>query len=124
MFQGKVFQALKYVDSNSNVTGVCDTSNEVLETLKQLHPDASPVNDECIVATTSEKVEPVIFEEITADLVADIARNLSGSGGTTQMYSDGWKHILCNKSFSRVSSSLCQAIADLTKLFCSEDVNH
>ena len=95
MLQGKVSQALKLVDRNSGITGLCNGSDEVIEKLRDLHPPAAPLNEDYVIDGIPMKVEPVIFEEISANLVVDVAKQLSGSGGPTQMDSDGWKHILC-----------------------------
>ena len=39
------------------------------------------------------------------------------------MDADGWRHILCSKSYGKVSVNLCQAIADLAKKLCREDIH-
>ena len=39
------------------------------------------------------------------------------------MDADGWKHILCSKSYGRASSELCETIADLAKKLCREPVH-
>ena len=54
---------------------------------------------------------------------SQIAKDLSGSGGPTKVDADGWKHFICNKSYSKVSNPLCQSIAELTKRFCREDID-
>ncbi len=129
MLQGKVSKALNFIDSGNKVSGVLsidgnDPADPVLTGLKEKHPIAHPVNLQCVVNPPSEViVEPVIFEDITADLIAHIARDLSGSGGPTKVDADGWKHFICNKSYSSVSDALCQSIADLTKRFCRDDIN-
>ena len=66
---------------------------------------------------------PVIYEEIDAEKVHKAALKLQGSGGPSLMDADGWRHILCSKSYGKVSVNLCQAIADLAKKLCREDVH-
>ena len=34
-----------------------------------------------------------------------------------------WKQFLCSKAFGKTTMGLCQAVADLTKLLCVEEVN-
>ena len=51
------------------------------------------------------------------------ARNLNGSGGPSLIDSDIWKDFLCSKAFGNASLQLCQAIADVAKVLCSEEVN-
>ncbi len=91
--------------------------------LQSKHPEQKPALPENIIPSTPVKVEPVIFEEIDADMILRLAKDLSGSGGPTKIDADLWKHILCCKSFNKVSSQLCQSIADTTKRLCTEDIN-
>ena len=58
----------------------------------------------------------------TGTAVYKAAKQLQGSGGPTLIDSDGWKHILCSKSFGPASSDLCDAIADLAKKLCRDDI--
>ncbi len=69
---------------------------------------------------TAPEPQSVIFEVIDADAVSTAAKNIDGSGGPTHIDSDGWKHILCSKSYGSSSRRLCQAIADLAKSFSSK----
>ena len=36
---------------------------------------------------------------------------------------DGWRHILCSRSYGKASEDLCQAIANLAKKLCVESVH-
>ena len=56
-------------------------------------------------------------------MVQKTARNIRGSGGPTLVDSDMWKHFLCSKQFGKASVDLCQAVADLTKILCVEEVH-
>ena len=126
MLLGKVSKALKYIDGNSNISGVHDLNeNEnILESLKCKHPIAKPLNTSVVITPDSENiVEPVVFEDITGDIIHNIAKDISGSGGPTQVDSDVWRHLICNRSYSKVSSALSQSIADLTKRFCKDDID-
>ena len=38
--------------------------------------------------------------------------------------SDSWKDFLCSKAHGNSSVELCQSIADLAKLLCTEEVHH
>ena len=50
------------------------------------------------------------------------ARNFSCSGAPSMIDSDIRKGFLCSKSFGKASLQLCQEIADVAKVLCSEDV--
>ena len=65
----------------------------------------------------------MIFEGITADKVARIAKNMNGSGGPTLVDTDTWKDILCSKAFGNKSEELCQSIAELARKLCTEQIH-
>ena len=64
-----------------------------------------------------------MFEEITAQAVYRIAKNMRGSGGPTLIDSDTWKQLLCSKAYGNAATGLCQAVADLAKILCTEEVH-
>ena len=55
-------------------------------------------------------------------MVQKSAQNLNGSGGSTLIDSDAWKHILCSKSYSRESQGLSESIANIAKRLCTEHI--
>ena len=71
----------------------------------------------------TQAAEPVIFETITAESVYHAAKNTHGSGGPTLVDADGWRHILCSKSYGKTSHQLCGAIAELAKIMSTEEVD-
>ncbi len=81
------------------------------------------MNPSCVPDKYTAVVEPVLFEEIDAEMIYKIAKDMSGSGGPSKMDADGWSHILCSKNYGKAGVNLCQSIADLTKRLCTEDVN-
>ena len=50
------------------------------------------------------------------------AKHLQGSGGPTLIDADGWKHFLCSKSYGNASSDLCDAIANMAKRLCTDNI--
>ena len=69
MFQGKISKALRHIDTESNISGVHETNDTILESLKYKHPPAKPVNEDCVLKSLDAKVEPVIIEEIDSNLI-------------------------------------------------------
>ena len=51
------------------------------------------------------------------------ALHLEGSGGPSLLDAEGWKHMLCSKTYGNNSTNLCQAIADLAKKLCREEIH-
>ena len=48
---------------------------------------------------------------------------MQGSGGPTLLDSDGWRHILCSKSYGKASAQLCETIAELSKILATQEVD-
>ena len=69
MMTGKVRQALKLVDADSEVTGVHAMNDEIREVLQRKHPDAEEVQQMAMNQSEVPVVENVIFEEINASTV-------------------------------------------------------
>ena len=124
MLQGKISKALKYVDNSTDATlGVHAVNNEIISTLMEKHPDPGTVTEEALLPEVPEPPEEVIFEPIDAEKVIRATRRVNGSGGPSQVDADAWKHLLCSKFYKTQSENLAQAIADLTKILCTEKVN-
>ena len=123
MFMGKVSQAMKFIDNENNTCGVHTLTEEIKELLLEKHPKAREPSNEILLPTVATEPDPVVFEEIDGTAVYNAAKNLQGSGGPTLIDADGWKHILCSKSFGNASTELCDAIADMAKKLCRESVN-
>ena len=124
MLQGKISKALKYVDNSTDATlGVHSINVEIISTLQDKHPDPGTVTEEALLPEIPEPPKEVIFEPIDAEKIIRATRQINGSGGPTQVDADNWKHMLCSKFFTTQSENLAQAIADLTKILCTEEVN-
>ena len=98
-------------------------TDEIKHLLEEKHPKPQAVNAEILLPPTAEEPEAVIFEEISGISVYNAAKKLQGSGGPTLIDADGWRHILCSRSFGNSSTDLCDAIAELAKKLCRDDIN-
>ena len=124
MMFGKIGEAAKYINNDDAIKGVHPLNKEIKDILQSKHPEGREVDQEVIIDYTATTPEPVIFEEITAKTVQKVARHMNGSGGPTLVDSDTWKDFLCSKSFNNASQQqLCQAIADLAKRLCTEEIH-
>ena len=124
MMTGKVRQALKLVDADSEVTGVHAMNDEIREVLQRKHPDAEEVQQMAMNQSEVPVVENVIFEEINASMVIKSAEKTSGAGGPTRLDAEAWKHILCSKVFGKVSEEFAEAIAATARRLCTDDIPH
>ena len=103
MMVGKVGQALKFIDNNSNIKGVHMLTRNVKATLATKHPKGIPAPVDVKLDIKAQAAEPVVFESITAECVEKVAKQINGSGGPTRIDADGWRHILCSKSYGKCS---------------------
>ena len=122
MLLGKVSQAMKFINSEDDTRGVHSLTDEIKQLLQEKHPEASSASADILLPTNATAPEPVIFEEIDGTSVYKAAKHIQGSGGPTLIDADGWRHILCSKSYGNASTELCEAIADLAKKLCREEV--
>lgn len=91
MMFGRVGQAAKFINNESSIKGVHQLNDEIKNILMEKHPNARGVDAEILIPQSATQVQPVIFEEITAETVQKTARILNGSGGPSLIDSDIWK---------------------------------
>ena len=123
MLLGKVGKAMKFINSEDNIRGVHSLSVGIKQALDEKHPKARDASNDILLPHTAGEPETVIYEEINGESIYKAAKQLQGSGGPTLIDADGWKHILCSKAFGNASSDLCDAIADLAKKLCRDDIH-
>ena len=123
MMFGKVGQAAKFINNEDSVKGVHSHTEEIKQILLTRHPKSREAVEEILTPNTSTPPEPIIYEEITAEKVMKVAKDMKGSGGPTQVDSEIWRHFLCSKAYGKASEETCQAIADVTKRLCTEHID-
>ena len=123
MLLGKIGDAAKKINNEDAVKGVHQLNDEIKNILQEKHPEGRNPTANVLLAQSSTAPEPIIYEEITAESVYRIAKNMKGSGGPTQVDSDAWKQFLCSKAHGNSSGDLCQAVCDLAKILCTEEVH-
>ena len=123
MLMGKVSQAMKFVNNEDSTRGVHHLSEEIKQLLEEKHPKSRDTTQEILLPQTAEDPEPVIYEAINSMSVFKAAKQLQGSGGPTLVDSDGWKLTLFSKSYGSASTDLCEAIAELAKKLCRDDIH-
>ena len=123
MFLGKVGQAMKFVNSEDDTRGVHSLTEDIKRLLQDKHPKQREVQQEILLPEVANEPEPVIYEGINGMSVFKAAKQIQGSGGPTLIDADGWRHILCSKSYGKASSELCETIADFAKKLCREAIH-
>jgi hypothetical protein len=122
MMEGKVREALKLVNADTDVCGVHDMSDAVKRTLEEKHPAAEQAQAEVLDPGDVRRVENVVFEGIDASAVQQAAKRTSGSGGPTKITTDMWKNLLCGTG--KQSDELADQIAIMARRICTEDIQY
>ena len=123
MLVGKISQAMKFINSEDNTKGVHSLTDQIKTLLQKKHPHAKDANNDILLPQTENEPEPVIYEAIDGTAVYNAAKQIQGSGGPTLIDADGWRHILCSKSFGNASANLCDTIAELARKLCREAIH-
>ena len=70
MTVGKVVgQAAKFINNEDSIKGMHQPSDEIKNILLEKHPNARGVDAETLIPHSATQVQPIIFEEITAETV-------------------------------------------------------
>ena len=124
MLLGKTGAAAKFINNDDAIRGVHELTDEIKSILVDKHPGARVVHPDVKIPSSNQpNPEPVIYEEISVDLVQKIARKMQGSGGPSQIDTDMWRDFTCSKIFNKTSQTLCQSIADTAKILCTEEID-
>ena len=90
------------------------SSARVKELLEEKHPLGQPVSTSALMGGEYPVVNEIQIEALTPALVQKVAKQCQGSAGPSGLDSDAWRCLVA--SFKGASSTLCQALADLTRL--------
>ena len=121
MLQGKVHAALRILDKQESL-GVATLSDETINTLKKLHPDANPATEEILMTGELPFYDPVVFSNIDEDSIAKAALRTRGTAGPSGLDADGWRRILISKNFGTAGKDLRTAIAKMSRRLCTEEI--
>jgi hypothetical protein len=84
-----------------------------LEGLKEKHPPASEIKDECLLNGSVDQIPPNNFDLINEQLIYVAAMKTRGSLGPSGMGAD--RRILCSKNFSSEGKTLREEISTMTR---------
>ena len=86
-----------------------------MEALKEKHPPAADIEDECLLHGPLDYILPNIFDLIDEQMIYNAAMKTKGSAGSSGMDAEIYKRILCSKNFSIEGKLLREEIAALTR---------
>ena len=103
--------------------GILPLSDDAMEQLKEKHPEPQGVQLGSLLFGNIEDVSDTLYHETNGGTVRDAALRIKGSCGPSNVDANGFRRILTCKSFKKSGSELCEAIASMTRRFCTDYVN-
>ena len=122
VMEGQISSALRYISEN-DVGGVLPLTDDVLQQLREKHPEAQEAKLGSLVFGPVEDFPDSIYQQINGEMIREAALRTKGSGGPSCVDAVGFKRILACKSFKRSRTNLCDSLAILTKRLCTEYVD-
>ena len=93
-----------------------------MQCLRDKHPDANEKFETMLLQDRARKVNPIIYEQITGDLIRGCAMTTKGASGPSGLDADFGRRIVGNSLFGTVSDGLCHAIASMARQLCVERI--
>ena len=117
--RGSVLPLNNLVDPGDPISGT------VLDALKEKHPAPQPVSPDALlnpetVNPSAPESHPVLFDQITADVIHRSAQHCVGSAGPSGLDASAWQRICL--AFKGYSTVMCEALALFSRRLCTEYV--
>ena len=118
--KGEIHAAISLITEHGK-GGVLDLTPEVQAALKKKHPQAIPANLDVLIEGEVPTVNPILFENLTGDIVRKTALATQGAAGPSMGDGYVWRCMLV--SFKSASEDLCDAVAGVVRHLASEQVD-
>ena len=102
------------MDSESS-TGLLNLTPEVLEGLKEKHPEEADIADESLLYGPINYIPAGVFDLIDEKMIFDAATKTKGSPGPSGRDAELYRRILCSKKFKTEGKILREEIAVFTR---------
>ena len=116
---GNVKSAMRLLEKEA-ASGILPINDDTKELLKEKHPEAQPLFKELQMNGMKTSVDPIIYEEITPELIQSLAIKTNGTAGPSQLNAEEWRKMIGSKIFGMEGIELCKAISTLAKILCTE----
>lgn len=127
---GKIRDAMRLVRGSNINDGVMEPEDiignkTVLEVLKEKHPNRTHFQESSLVPPETDECpslsHPILFEEIDGHKIRKIVMKMHGAGGPSAIDANIWRRFCTG--FHKDSEQLCQAIATISKLLATVDID-
>lgn len=117
VMEGQIKAAQRYLSENDS-KGLLPLSDDVMEQLQEKHPEPQEARLRSLLFGPIGDIPDCLYHQIDGEMIRDAALRTKGSGGPSGVDSTGFKRILGCKSFKSSSTSLCDALATVTRKLC------
>lgn len=121
MLQGKVHAALRVLQKSS-ASGIAEMSEDTMRELEKLHPIAEQAAGITLIGGEIPYFDPVIFSNIDEASISKAALKTRGAAGPSGLDADGWRRMLVSKNFGKTGKDLRSALARMTRILCTQDI--
>ena len=118
--EGQINAALRFVSESSN-GGVIPFTDDVMTQLKEKHRNPQPAKLGSLLFGPID--DATLYSEINGDIVRQDALRTKGAEGPSGIDANGFRRIIASKSSKQSSSRLCEAIATMTKILCTQCID-
>ena len=119
---GQINSALRYL-SGENRGGVLPLTDDVMKQLREKRPEAQEAQLGTLVFGPTEQVPDSIFQQMNEEMLREAAPKTKGSSGPSGVDPNGFRRMLACKSFKKLGTYLCSAIATMTRRLFTEYVD-
>ena len=121
MLEGKVNPAIRLLEENST-GGVLTLTEDVIQNLRQKHPNGSPLSDTMTLQGPTKMINHVMFDEINTELIRKFVIRTKGSHGPSFLDADFWRIIAGSSIYGAQSDDLSHALALMAKQLCCKNL--
>ena len=123
VLEGQINAALRFVNESSS-GGVLPLTDDVMAQLKEKHPNPQPTKlGSLLFGPIDDEVPETLYSKINGEMVRQAALRTKGAGGPSGIDANGFRRIMASKSFKQSSSRLCETIATMTKILCTQYID-
>ena len=120
VLEGQINAALRFL-SKSTSGGVLPLTDEVMAQLQIKHPNPQPAKlGSLLFGPIEDEFPESVYSGINGEKVRQAALRTKGSGGPCGVDANGLRRMLACKAFKQSSTKLCEAIATMTKILCTQ----
>ena len=115
----RVSSALKILTSDPCV-GVHKINDDVINALKQKHPEPSPIIENTLLNGLVNEVLPCYFDNIDEEMVSKASSLTKGAGGPSQLDAMQYHHLLSSRKYKVENKELRTQIAILDRKLATD----